>query len=458
MKPMNLRDSLSRTLLPRALGLGLAAALTAVALTAAPGAADAKVTALVGGTVHTVSGAVIPDGTVLVDGTRIAAVGTDVAVPPDAERVDVSGLHVYPGLIAAQSVLGLVDVGSVRGSDDRNETGDLNPNARAQVALHTDSDPVPVTRANGVLTALSVTGGGVLSGTSVVWNLDGWTWEDMTVVADEALHIHWPSPAPARRWGPQRPEAERRKDYERKLEELRKAFGDARAYMKARDAMAAGGPFHEADVRWEAMIPALERTMPVFIHADEYEQIEGALDFAKDESLRVVIVGGRDAPRLADRLAEARVPVIVYDVLAMPRRSWEPYDAAFTVAERLREAGVKYCIAGETASNLRNLPYHAAMAAAYGLPHDEALRAVTLYPAQILGIDDRLGSIDPGKDANLIVTDGDPLDIRSHVVKEWIEGRRVSLETKHTRLYDHWRKRPRPDGSESRLHEVPGLD
>lgn len=414
--------------------------------------AGAQVLALVGGDVHTVSGGTLEGATVLVDDGKITAVGTDVAVPPGAQRVDVSGRQLYPGLISADTWLGLVEIESVRGTQDVRETGNINPNVRAAVALNGDSELIPVARANGILTACSVTAGGAISGQSVVWNLDGWNWEDMTLKDPDGLHLHWPALSPVRSWPP-KSEEEQKKEREQALADLTKAFDDATAYMKARDAMAGGGPWHEEDVRWEAMIPALRGEMKVFIHADEYRQIESALDFAEKYHLKPVIVGGRDAWRLADRLAAENVPVVVERVLNLPRRSWEPYDAAFTVAAKLHDAGVQFCICNSArdAANLRNLPYEAAMAAAFGLPKDEALKAVTLYAARILGVDDRLGSIETGKDANLILTDGDPLEIRTHVVKAWIQGRPVDLSSRHTRLYEKYRNRPRRDGSKSRL-------
>ena len=430
-------------------------------LVAARGAFAAGSFVITGGTVHPVSGPEIPGGMVVVENGKITAVGANLTVPPGAERVDATGLHVYPGMIAANTVLGLQEIGAVRATRDVSEVGNINPNARAKVALNADSELIPVARANGVLTALSATSGGLISGTSVVWKLQGWNWEEMTVKDPAALHVQWPSMITRDRgwWdeGPVKSEEEQKKEREKNLKEVRDAFDNAKAYMKAREAMAAGGARHEFDVRWEAMIPALKKQIPVIIEADEYLQIQSALDFAKDEDLRIVIAGGRDAWRLADRLAAAKVPVIYEETLSMPRRSWEPYDAAYTVPEQLFAAGVPFCISTGVgdASNLRNLPYEAAMAAAFGLPKEEALRAVTLYPAQITGVADRLGSIEAGKDATLIVTDGDPLEIESHVKMAWISGEPVDLSSRHTRLYDKYRNRPRADGGVSKLAAAP---
>jgi imidazolonepropionase-like amidohydrolase len=431
------------------------------ALVGAHGALAASSLVIAGGTVHPVSGPEIPGGMVLVENGKITAVGANVSVPAGAERVDATGLHVYPGMIAANTILGLQEIGEVRATRDVNEVGNINPNARAKVSLNADSELIPVARANGILTALSATAGGTITGTSVVWKLDGWNWEEMTIKEPAALHVHWPSMITHNRgwWdeGPVKSEEEQKKEREKQLKEVRDAFDNAKAYMKAREAMQAGGARHDFDVRWEAMIPALKKQIPVFVNADEYLQIESALNFAKDEGLNIVIVGGRDAWRLADRLAAARVPVIYEETLSMPRRTWEPYDAAYTVPQKLQAAGVPFCIstgAGD-ASNLRNLPYEAAMAAAFGLPKEEALKAVTLYPAQILGVADRLGSIEPGKDATLIVTDGDPLEIESHVKMAWISGDPVDLSSRHTRLYDKYRNRPRTDGGVSKLAAAP---
>jgi imidazolonepropionase-like amidohydrolase len=429
--------------------------LAAAALAAPPPALSAAPLALTGATVHTVSGPDLPGATVVVEDGKIVAVGAGVDVPAGAERVDLTGLHLYPGMIAPQTALGLVEIGSVRGTRDVSEVGNVNPNARAKVAINADSELIPVTRANGVLVAHTATLGSGISGTSVVWKLDGWNWEEMTVREPAGLHVTWPSMTVSTGGYQQRSEEEQKKEREKALEDIRRAFADARAYAKARGAMPRGGPHHDLDVRWEAMGPALERRIPVFVAADEFRQIETALDFARDESLDVVIVGGRDAWRLADRLAAMRVPVVLQNTLELPRRSWEPYDAPFTVAARLHEAGVPFCFGAGSgqgdAPNTRNLPYHAAMAAAYGLPREEALKGVTLHTAHILGVEDRLGSIEPGKDATFFVSDGDPLEIRSHVVGAWIEGRPVDLETRHTRLYDRYRNRPRRNGEGSRL-------
>jgi imidazolonepropionase-like amidohydrolase len=401
--------------------------------------------ALVGGTIHPVTGSPFRGDLLIRDG-RIAALGPNLdldAAGDDVSVVDVTGRHVYPGLIAANTSLGLVEIAAVRATRDIAEVGDVKPNVRAEVAFNPDSELLPVTRSNGVALALSVPAGGLVSGTSALMELDGWTWEAMTLEAPVGLHVHWPSMG-IRRGRPAPEEKRQKEERERQLGLLRDTFAEARAYHKAKLAEGKDGvPAHETDLRWEAMIPVLEKKVPVFVHANEIRQIEAAVRWAAEEDLRMVLVGGYDAARASDLLIENDVPVIVEGVHRLPRRRWEPYDAPFTLPQRLHRAGVRYCIAASGSSfeapHQRNLPYHAAAAAAYGLPRDEALKAVTVYPARILGVDDRVGSLEEGKDATLIVTDGDPLEIRTRVEAMYIRGRKVDLDNRHRQLYRKYR-------------------
>lgn len=395
-----------------------------------PGSVIEVPIALVGGTVHPVSGPPIPGGAVLIDGTRISAVGADVAIPEGARWVDTEGLHVYPGLIESHSILGLIEINSVRATLDYNEVGRVTPNVRAEVAVNPDSERLPTTRANGILTALTVPTGGTITGTSAVIHLDGWTPEEMTLLAPAGMHVWWPGmnvKHPDPKVAKQRVE-----NRDRVLEQLRRAFADARAYGKAK----AAGETDRSDLRWEAMLPVLERKIPVFVHADAYRQVEAAIAWGLEEGVRMVIVGGRDAWRSAEKLKAHDIPVIVQGIHRMPRRRWEAYDAAYQAPLRLFEAGVRFCIAsnGDIQPH-RNLPYHAGMAAAYGLPKDEALKAVTVHAAEILGVGDQIGTLEAGKDATVIVTTGDPLEVRSQVVRAYVQGKRVDLGSRHTDLY-----------------------
>ncbi len=421
---------------PRALpGLLATSALLALATTA-PAA-----TLFTGAKIHPVSSAPIDNGQLLIDGERIVAVGADLsAQAAGAERVDLSGRWVVPAFIAANTVMGLTEIETVRGSVDVAETGAINPNARAQVAVNPDSDLLPVARANGVLYAHVVPQagqGGVISGQSALIRMHGWTWEEMTVAAPVGVHLMWPStrlppflPAPMRE--------EAIKGAARSRELIEQAFDDAAAYAKAAAAGTTGG----TDARWEAMRPVLAGETPLFIHAIDLQQIREALDFTQRRGLKFTLVGGQDAWRVADVLKARAVPVILHTPFELPLRRHESVDAAYANAGKLATAGIPLAIAsdasGFAATLERNLPYAAAAAVAYGLPWDQGLRAITLTPAEMLGVADRLGSLEAGKTASFLVSDGDPLDVRSEIVAAWLDGKPVDLSSKHTRLRDKY--------------------
>jgi len=398
--------------------------------------------ALSGGTIHTVSGENIAAGTVLFEKGRITAVGKDLILPDGTEIIDVSGKHVYPGLISTNTAIGLVEIAAVRATRDVSEVGEINPEVRAQAAFNPDSEIIPVTRANGVTLALSVPGGGLISGTSALMMLDGWTWEDMTLKAPVGLHLFWPEMAIDEALDT-KSQKKRKEKRDNKIRKIRDTFSAARAYMKAKDAESSSAvPYHDSDTRLEALRPVLKKEIPVFVHADGIQEIQAALDWTAEQDLRVVLVGGYDAWRIPERLKQQHVAVVVAGTQRLPMRRWEDYDAPFTLPARLHELGIPFCIATQGGSFMtpheRNLPYHAANAAAYGLPRQEALKAVTLYPAQIMGVSDRVGSIEVSKDATLIVTDGDPLEIMTHVEMEFIQGRKIDLSSRHTELYEKY--------------------
>ncbi len=351
-------------------------------------------------------------------------------------------------------MVGLTEIGSVAGSVDISETGDVNPEVNTAIAVNPDSELIPVTRANGLTHVLSAPGGGLVSGSSALIRLDGWTWEDLTAATPLAMHVRWPSFRVSRFsfFGPAPSEEDQKKRREEQLKRIREIFDDARAYAKSVAARPAVPS--EANPVLEALLPVLDGTVPVVVHARELRQLRSALEWAEEEGVRIIIAGSGDVWRIADTLAARRIPVILTSVLALPMRRDEPYDTAYTTASKLHEAGVQFCIAssggGFGAAMTRNLPYHAAMSSAFGLPRDEAVRSVTLAPAQILGVDDDLGSIEVGKSASLILTDGDPLEIRTKVERAFIDGRPVDLEAnRHERLYRKYRQRPRLAGATS---------
>lgn len=427
-------------------GLALGLLLAVLAVPSGAGATDPI--AFVGATLHTVSGDDIPNGTLLIEGTTIRALGPEVEVPADAQVVDVAGKHIYPGLIHPSSTLGLTEISSVRATVDTTELGDFNPHIRAEVAFHPDSQLLPVTVSGGILVAHVVPQGGLFSGTSAVMHLDGWTWEQMTVLAPAGMHIHFPRSSP-RRGDDDEDDPGSQASQDRVLKQLRDTIADARAYQHARQAATAGqGPPFDHDPRMETLLPLLEGRMTLFLHADDKRQIESALDWAKEEGFEhLVLVAGDDAALLAERLAKENVPVILEGVQRLPSRGWQPYDTPLTAAARLHQAGVRFAIADRTrfsAANSRNLPFHAAMAMAYGLPAEVALRSITLTAAEILGVGDRLGSLDAGKEATFIITDGSPLEILTHIESAWIAGQQVDpSRDRQKQLYERYRNRPR---------------
>ena len=405
--------------------------------------------AIRGARIVTVSGPVIESGTVVVHRGRIVAVGADVAVPAGASVVDGSGQTLYPGLVDALTSLGLVEVAAVPATLDTTEVGDMNPHARAWVALHPDSELIPVARANGVTTVLSAPAGGLVSGQSALVRLAGTTPAAMVVKAPAALHAVYPSGRPA--FDPSRlfeePElktlAERLKDQEKNqkqaLERLADLLAEALADAAARKDTTRPAP--ETSMTLEAIAPFARGEAPFVMRANAENEIRSAVRFAGESGLKLVIAGGLEAWRCAELLQQKDVAVLV-KVLRLPARESDPYDAAYANAAALYRAGVRFAIVSDDSESVRNLPYEAAMAAAYGLPADAALRAITLSPAEIFGAADQIGSVAPGREANLVLATGDILDARTQVTHVFIGGELQPLETRHTRLYERYKDRP----------------
>ena len=401
---------------------------------------------------HTVSGGIVLGGTLWFDGGTIRGVLTEGEVPrmPSAQSarvLDLQGKHVFPGLISPVTSLGLIELGSVRQTVDTDETGELSPEALALVAVNPDATAIPVARSNGVLVAGVFPNGGLLPGRASVLQLDGWTNAELAVRADAGPVVVWPALPGERgpRRGPRRladseaagdPIAATRKARQR----IDDAFVAARAWFDAWTV----DPRLGVDVRHQALVPALRREAPVFVFADDQEQIESAVRWAVDRKLRPVLVGGQQAEACAALLVQHAVPVIVQGVHRLPARDDQPYDEVFTLPARLAVAGVKFCLAtGSDFSNDRNLPYHAATAAAFGLGEERALQAITLHAAEILGIDDRLGSLAVGKDATLFVADGHPFELTTKIELAFVQGREIDLRNKQTELAKKYRERLR---------------
>lgn len=402
------------------------------------------VTALVGGVVHSMLHAPVRGATILMADGVITAVGNDIPIPPGATLVDADALHILPGFFNANSRLGLVEIDAVRATRDFREVGGMNPQLHVDVSINPDSELFPVARVNGITHALTRPIGGLVAGQSAVIQLSGWTWEDMTLESPAGLHIQWPGMRLDLNPEAEKGLEEQREDYAKRVRELDEIFHNAQAYGKARLAHANGrGPRVDRDIGAEALAPVLAGEVPAIVEANDATQINAALDWATGHGLDLIILGGREAWRLAPRLAQEDVPVLLDSPLALPRRDWERYDTPYRNAQRLYEAGARFAITLAWDSNVRNLPYAAAMAGSFGLPREEVLRSITRYPAEILGVDDRLGSIIPGADASLVLIEGDPLDLRSKVRHVFIAGEPVPLESRHTRLWERYRDRPR---------------
>ncbi len=417
----------------------------ASASTPVPAKKQERPIALVGGTIHTVTGGVIANGTILFEKGKITALGTSVSVPEDAERIDMTGKHIYPGIINPASNIGLNEIEAVRATLDMNETGRINPNVRAEVSVNPESELIPTTRANGVTVSHVMPTGSLIAGRTAAMMMDGWTVEEMTLKAPVGLYVSWPNLRVNRSPFNRQSEEEQRKSIENNLQELRNAFDDARAYLKAKKA---DGTKHQTDLRWEAFAPLFEKKMALIAGANEMAQIQSAVQFAKDQNVNLIIHGGRDSWKVTDLLKQNNVSVIVEPVHDLPNRRWEDYDVPFTVPAKLFKAGVMFAISGGGNSTMgdRNIGFQAATASSYGLPKEEALKSVTINAAKVLGIDAMVGSLETGKDATLIVTTGDPLEVMSAVEMEFIQGKKVDLRSRHTELWKKYQEKYRQLG------------
>lgn len=413
-----------------------------------PGPPQTRPILIEGGTVHVIDGPVLKKGSVLFEEGKITAVGETVNAPEGTLRLNVEGQHVYPGLIESVTDIGLREISAVDVTDDRTEFGNLNPNARSWVAFNPDSELIPVARAGGVLIAMTAPRGRYLRGQSAVLSMDGWSVRDMSIRAPAALYVDWSylHPRGADSKGRAKARAERWKE----LDDL---LDDARRYRAARSARPEETP---TNVKLESLLPVIDGELPILAEADSQSAIESAVTYTQNQGLKLIIYGGYEAVECADLLNRYQVPVIVAGVYRLPRYRDDPYDAPFTLPERLRRAKVKFAVGGDGAgapggaAAMRNLPYHAGYAVAYGLPHEEALRSITLSAAEILGVDDRVGSITVGKDATLIVADGDILQTESNVTDAYIQGRKVDLGSRHKTLFEKYQRKYQQLGHQDR--------
>jgi imidazolonepropionase-like amidohydrolase len=414
--------------------------------------------AIVNARIVTVSGAVIENGNVIIQNGKIAAVGSGASVPGGAEKIDGKGLTVFPGMIDAGTNLGLTEIGQgLNASVDTAEVGNINANAKAFTGVNPHSTHVNVTRVNGITTVLSSPTGGLISGQATLINLVGSTQAEMAIEPLAGLVVNFPRIAQfggfggGGGFGGQGPqidfnEAIKRRDTQ--IDELKKAFKSAENYGRAMDAYAKDKslPAVLTDLKLEAMVPYVRGEKVIFFTAERERDIRAVAKFVSEMKVKGIIVGGQEAWKVADELKKNNIAVIYTNIYALPVREDDPYDSLYEAPSKMQQAGIKYCIStGEAGPEVRDLPYHAGLAGSFGLSKEDALKSVTLYPAQILGVADKLGSIEVGKMANVVVTDGDMLDPRTNVKYLFIEGRMLPLTSRHTELFDSFKDRKSSD-------------
>ena len=406
-------------------------------------AATGPVTAITNARIYPISSAPIDKGTIVIRGNRIEAIGANVAVPAGAQVIDAKGGEVYPGFIDARTTIGLNEPGP-RGFEDTSEMLEINAAMKAQVAYQSDSDAIPVARVNGITTAAVLPTGGLIGGQAAVMNLDGWTWEEATLQPVAGVTFQFP---PLVRGGGGGGGGGGNADANRKYEDLKKER-DARVQrvedLIARARAYARIPAADRATDWNlaAMVPVAERRQPLFVAANNESDIREAVAFADRANVRIVITGGLESPLVAPLLKEKNIPVILGSVLTMPSREDAHHAATYKAAGELAQAGITFAFGTGGAANNRLLPYEAAISVAWGLDRSRALRAITLDAAAILGVADRIGSLEAGKIANLFIANGDPMEMKTQFTHIFINGRNVGLKSKHTELYERFMSRP----------------
>ena len=389
---------------------------------------------LVGGTLHTGAGQVIDNAAVAFDKGRLVYAGPRAGFTQSGYQArDISGQHVYPGLILPNTTLGLSEVEAIRATVDDEEVGELNPNVRALIAFNTDSDVLPTVRLNGVLLVQPTPRGGLVTGQSSIMQLDAWNWQDAVVKADDGIHLTWPAMVIRANSAEDAAALTRRQETRtRRLRDLEQLLSEGAAYRQA----PAG---RKENLRLTALGGLFDGSKTLYIHVDYAKELIESVRLAKRLGVqRVALVGARDAWMVLDFLKQNDVAVVLSRTQALPRRDGDDYDQPYKLPTQLQAAGIRYCLdfqGDQETSRARNLPFVAGQAVAFGLTKEQALTAVTLSPARIMGIDKDYGSLEAGKSATLIVSKGDLLDMRTNAVTQaYIDGRGITLDSKQLAL------------------------
>ncbi len=430
-------------------------AICVLAAIAGAQAAPPNTYAITHAKIFTLAGSAIEDGTVVFRDGKITAVGAGIDIPPGTQVIDAKGLQVYPGIFDSITQMGLREIGAVSATVDSTETGNYNPDVVAATAVSPSSEHIPVTRAAGITEVLAVPGSGgfdsggsnsIIGGQASAIHLAGWVIDEMLIKKSAAMVIRWPeietqtfdfatfSPK-------EKPYTEAKQEYDKQVNEITDWLERARHYAQV---MEKGSPAkYDRDLKLEALAPVVRRELPVLVFADRAREIRNAVEFCDKQELRMILAGGAEAYKVKDLLRSKGVPVILRPTLTLPPEEDDPYDRLLSQPAELASAGVKFAIASFDNSFARRLGQNAANAVAHGLPYDEALKAVTIYPAQIFSLGDQIGTIEQGKLANLMVTNGDPLELTTDVKYLFIRGQLTSMENRHLRLYEKYSKRPK---------------
>ena len=408
--------------------------------------------------IYPVSGAALKGGSLLIQDGKITEIGAKITAPKGATVLEGKGLRVYPGWIDSGTELGLEEIGSIRETNDTGEIGDFMPQLKALSAVNPDSEHFGVVRVNGITTAIALPGGGgrgggggqIIAGQAALLHTDGWTWEEMEINRSAAMVLNFPAvagrggrggiPADLQDMFPNAANtgADARRAVLDQIAKLNAFFDDARAYKKAKEA---NQPDFHKDLKFEAMLPVIEGKMPLAVNASRAAAIHDAIAWAEKQNVKIVIMQPREITKAGPELKAKNIPVVLGRVLALPDNEDAEYDQGYTQPLEAYKAGVKFALGTFTNEFVRDLPYQAATAVAYGLPHDEALKALTINPAQIWGAGDLVGSLEKGKLADLMVVDGDPMDVRTQIRHIFIKGKEITLSNKQIRLYERYMSR-----------------